>query len=695
MQKYSVILFLFPLYLAAQQPDTLRVEPPDIVQEIVEDFLQNTDSEGIFDFNTLFEQLEDFRRNPLNINRASENMLRDLKLLNDLQILALIRYRAEAGELISIYELQAVPSFDLATIRRILPYVTVSGEVDDYRIPVLQMLSEGNNELYLRWSRILEQQRGYTPSPTGASRYLGDPNQVYVRFRHSYGTRLSYGFTAEKDRGEEFFRGSNPQGFDFYSAHIFIRDYNKRIKALALGDYAVSLGQGLILYTGFGIGKSSSPMTIKRTGRTIRPYTSANEVNFMRGAAATLALSEHIEATLFVSNRGRSGNVLELDTLDADIEVLNFTSLDESGLHRTPTEISRKNAIQQFSTGGSLRLKNNKGHIALNALFDRFDKNLVRNVLPYSQFYFSGQQLFNTSLDYSWIWRNFNFFGETARSDNGAVATTNGLLLALDRRVDVAILQRRFPRNYQALNPNPFAETTGARNEQGLYLGLEMRPIRNWMLSAYFDVWRHPWLRFDAAAPSRGHEYRLRLSYEKRRRLRTYMEIRDEIKERNAPNTGQDVLRQLANLRTFQTRLHVENQLSRTVELRSRLDWGFSQVGDNPKSTGFAVYQDVIFRPVGFPLSFNARFAIFETEGFQTRFYSFENDLLFNFSIPAYYNRGTRFYLNARYRATRNLTLEARIAQTYWANRETIGSGLEEINGPARTQASAQVRLRF
>lgn len=693
MRRCLFFLVLFPSWAIAQLPDTTAVEPPDEVQERIEDFLQNTDSEGSFDFNTLFERLEDFKQDPINLNKATEGILRDLGLLTDAQILELLSYRQLAGDLITIYELQAIPSFDLTTIRRILPYVTVRGGLDDYQIPLSEMFKKGRNEAFVRWSRILEQQKGFNNDAT--SPYLGDPNQLYVRYRHAYGTRLSYGFTAEKDRGEEFFKGSNKKGFDFYSAHLFARDLNQTIKAVAIGDYAISLGQGLTVYTGFGIGKSSSPLTLKRTGRVLSAYTSANEANFFRGAATTLSLGKNWDATAFASYKKRDANLITTnDTTDLDPEIRNFSALDFDGLHRTPSEIADEKVLKQTTLGGSLKWKNQFSHLAINAVYDQFDKKLERTIQPYNRFYFNGDRLLNVSLDYSLLWRNFNFFGETAKSDNGAIATLNGLLLGLDRTVDLAILYRRFPKDYQALNANPFAETTGATNENGLYLGMEMRPIKNWTLSAYFDAWQHPWLRFNADAPSRGWEYRARLGYELRRRLRAYVEVREEIKEGNAaePENNVDVL---VENRIFQTRLHVENQITKFLELRSRIDWGFSQSGSGSKSTGFAVYQDILYRPLGFPLAFTARFSIFDTQGFGTRFYAYENDVLYNFSIPAYYNRGTRFYINLRYRLTRNITLEYRISQTYWANQPTIGSGSEEINGQNRTQTSAQLRFRF
>ncbi|MFN7116415.1 MAG: ComEA family DNA-binding protein, partial [Saprospiraceae bacterium] len=558
MLRLLIFFLIITVSLQAQNPDSLAVDPPDELQQLIEDFLQNTDSEGAFDFNTIFERLEDFRNDPINLNKANEAILRDLGLLSDAQILDLLAYRQLAGDLISIYELQAIPSFDLPTIRRILPFVTVRGSLDDYQIPLSEMLQNGRDEVFMRWSRILEPQKGFSSS--ASSPYLGDPNQLYMRYRHAYGTRLSYGITAEKDRGEEFFKGSNRQGFDFYSGHLFIRDLNKTLKAIALGDYSVSIGQGLMVYTGFGIGKSGSPLVLKRTGRVLNPYTSANEVNFFRGAAATISLSKSLEITTFTSFRKRDANLgSAADTVISDSDIRVFTAFDLDGLHRTPGEIADEKVLNQTTLGASIKWKNNFSHLAINGLYDRFDKILQRRLQPYNQFAFNDDRLLNISVDYSFLWRNFNFFGETAMSDNGAIATLNSVLMSLDRTVDFAIVHRHFPRHYQALNANPFAETTGAANENGLYLGLEMRPVKNWILSAYFDAWQHPWLRFQVDAPSRGWEYRARLSYEMRRRLRAYVEVREEVKERNAPDAEHKVNILVEN-RIFQARLHVENQ---------------------------------------------------------------------------------------------------------------------------------------
>lgn len=678
------------------QRDTVIQDDPPLNTDIIEDFVQGSEEEVSFDFNTLFEELQGYLNEPLNLNKATREELESLQLLSDIQINDLLQYRNRLGKLIAIYELQAIPSFDLNTIQRLLPYVDVDVNINDYQVPLGQLLKGGNNELFLRWGRILEQQRGFETDTTGTlSRFLGDPNQLYARYRYFYSNRFSAGITAEKDAGEEFFTGSNKRGFDFYSAHLFLNNYSHRFKSIALGDYQISLGQGLILFSGFGRGKSSQVMNIKRSQRTLRPYTSVDENNFMRGAAATLRAGDNLELTLFGSRQQRDGNLVDADLIPNEDIIRTLTSLQLSGLHRTEREIEDEDAITLYSVGGSLKYKTETWHLALNGLYNQLNQELIRTPRPYNRFFFNGDRLLNVSLDYSYIYRNYNFFGETAISDNGAIATVNGLLLGLDRKIDLALLYRSFAIDYQALNPNPFAETSGARNENGLYIGAEIRPLPHWRISAYFDTYRHPWLRFTADAPSRGFDYRVRLTYFRKRKLEAYVELRDETKQINASGnlSATDFL---VDSRLLQLRIHFSNKISKELELRSRFDTGFFDPGTGvERSRGTVLYQDVIYRPSAIPFSFSTRFALFDTDGYNIRYYAFENDLVNTFSIPAYYNKGTRFYFNLRYRGIRKLSIEARYAQTYWANQDFFSSGLALIDGPQRSDVRVQLIYKW
>jgi len=710
----SVICWFFlltPVLLWGQRDTSRTNEPlPDGAEDLIEDFIQNGDAEDDFDFNDLFAELEFRRDHPLNLNKATQYDLEALRLLSDIQINDFINYRATYGDFIATEELQAIPSFDLKTISQLRPFVSVRGGVDDYQVPLLKMMAEGRNEVLGRWRRRLETTKGFKEFTgfiiprderpiefiANQNPYQGDENAYYFRYKHTYENRLSYGVTMEKDAGEDFFRGSNPQGFDFYSAHFHLKDYNKVIKDLTIGDYSVSFGQGLVLYTGFGRGKGTETMAIKRGRRTLKGYSSVNEVNFYRGAGITLNLHKNVEATFFGSIRNRDGNlVIPTDTLDSDDQIAEFTSLQISGLHRLKLEIEDENAIQQMVVGTNIKYHRDRWQVGLNILHNKLDKPLTRAFRPYTQFYFEGDQLTNVSLDYSYIFQNINFFGETAMSDNGAIATTNGVLFGLDRKIDLAVLYRNFPRDYQALDANAFGESRTARNEQGLYLGVEVRPANRWKFTTYFDLYTHPWLQFDADAPSMGYDMQSRLTYFVKRKLTAYLQIKYEVEEENLRG-NESKTDFLAPTKTFRIRFQFDNKLNPGVELRTRLAWGFTKNNVNINESGMMLYQDIVYKPKSLPLSFTTRFAYFDTPSFNVRFYSYENDILNSFSVPPYYNRGTRFYFNLRFKGIRNLTLEARYAQTFWRGEEGFSVGTtEEVLGPTRSEVKAQVKYIF
>ncbi|MCI5080838.1 MAG: helix-hairpin-helix domain-containing protein, partial [Saprospiraceae bacterium] len=416
------IFFLLCTSVQAQETDSIDFQQWSIPYDWIESFLQDTDSEGTFDFNTFFDQLDLYINNPLNLNAASEEDLHELGLLSDVQIINFLNYRRQAGALIELYELQAVQGFDMQTIRRILPFVDLDAKSRNFQKSIGSMLVEGQNEIYLRWNRFLEDQRGYRSDIS--SPYEGDPNQLYFRYRHRFSNKLSYGITAEKDRGEAFFAGSNQQGFDFYSAHFFLREYTPWLKSLALGDYSVNLGQGLLIFTGFSRGKGAQVASIKKTGQTLRPYTSVNEVNFMRGAGTTLQFG-NFEVTGFYSFQQLDGRLILEDTTDLDEDLRFISSIDRSGLHRTASEIAKENSTELQTIGGSLKYKTDRGHIAFNILHNQLNGDLSRPDAPYALFRFAGNSLLGMSADYSFIYRNLNFFGETAYSENGAIATLN------------------------------------------------------------------------------------------------------------------------------------------------------------------------------------------------------------------------------------------------------------------------------
>jgi hypothetical protein len=681
------VLLLLPSVLLAQQPDETDL------QEVIENVARGEDSEE-FQYDGSIDDLENLRKRQVNLNRATREDLSEIVLLSTQQIQALLQYREKHGNFISIYEVQAVPYWDVATIKSVLPFVKVNTDISEAYTSIKDLFSKGVYQFISRYQQVIEKSNGYTvPADTAKQYYQGSPFRLFARFRYSYGTKMSYGITVDKDAGEEFFKGSNKRGFDFYSGHFYIRDV-KALKALALGDFEVRLGQGVIMWTGFGFRKSPSVMSVKREGLKLRPYTSVNEMNFLRGGGFTVG-AKGFEVTAFASYKMIDANVVSAVATDTTIdEEEYFSSLLATGYHRTQNEIKGRERVAQLIAGGNFSYNKRNWHIGANAVYTRYFSNYQRNLQTYSAFDFSSNQLLNVSVDYHAAFRNIHLFGENAISQNGGFGLLNGMLVSLDRRVDLSVVHRYYSKEFQTVYGNAFAESSRPQNEHGVYLGLTVRPIKYLQLDAFADLYMHPWMKYLIDAPSWGNENFLQATIKPNRRSEIYVRYRFETKKRNSPLNDLPLdytVNQTRQGVRYQHRFRVTDEIT----IGNRVELSFYNLEGNKPETGFVIYQDIGFKKLGFPLSADARFAVFRTPSYNTRIYAYENDVLYSFSIPAYYGNGIRYYLTLRYSATRWLDFWVRWAQTYRSDVKVFGSGLDEINGNKKSEIKVQMRVRF
>src|SRR5690606_23505911 len=107
----------------------------------------------------------------------------------------------------------------------------------------------------------------------------------------------------------------------------------------------------------------------------------------------------------------------------------------------TESEVSDRNSLRQISVGGNARYLGNRWHIAVNGVYYKFSSPLQKRDEPYNRFALNGSSWFNMSIDYSYTYKNLHFFGEAAADKNFNKAFLNGLLISVDPRVDVSIIQ--------------------------------------------------------------------------------------------------------------------------------------------------------------------------------------------------------------------------------------------------------------
>jgi len=691
MNLKSHILYFFLGFASLGYSQTKSEEKNEIIEQRIEYI--GGDNESI-DYSTLFDNLYYYYDHPVNLNQVKQlDVLLELGLLSEIQVVNLKKHIEENGKLMTIYELQSVEMFDLPTIRNILPFSMVSSELFAPNVSFKEIMKNSSNELYMRNIRDLQQKKGYSAKENeDDTRYLGSPDKLFVRYRFRYLNKISVGITGEKDQGEQFFRGDQKQGFDYYSAHFYLKDFG-RLKALALGDYHFQVGQGLTLWSGLAFGKSVDVSTVKRNPAGIRQYASADENNFLRGGAATFALTEKIHLSAFYSRKKLDANVT--DTLDNVTNEVAFSSLQNSGFHRTQSEYENKDAILETHFGGRIEYISSALRIGANGFASRYGGEFDRKLSFYNQFEFASNQNFVAGVDYNYVLRNFNFFGEFSRSQNGGIAYVNGVLVSLDSRLSFTMLHRNYGKEYQNLLSNGLAESSNSWNEKGIFMGVEAKLNKSFTLTGSMDFFTFPWMRFQVYSPnSGGKEFITQLSYRKSRNFTAYFRYRRQEREVNNSQVESAIYQLTQEYRT-NYRLNVSMKITDYLSLRNRVEVSEYKKRDTKSEYGFLAYQDIVFKPKSKSYSFTARYALFDAQSFNARIYAYENDVLYYFYIPAYYKVGSRFYLTARYKYRKKFDFWIRYGVWNYRNEETLLSGLEEIQGNVRSDVKVVFRYLF
>ena len=277
---WIVLLVGFSFNIAAQE-----VDPGRLIESIIESHLDKIDEQT--DVALIIEDLEGFIEKPININATTASELSRLYVLNDVQINKLLEYLSSFGPAYSIYELGTIDGFTPDLLKKIEPFIWFGPGEEERKLK--DAFHYGSNQLLLRTLGTVQKARGYLPDENGATPYEGNQLRYYTRYKYEASDQFSAGFTAEKDPGEAFFKGSNKRGFDFYSAHVSM-NINSTFENITVGDFLVRAGQGLVVWQGYTSGKSENVMQISKTNQGIRPSTAVDENLFFRGAATTIHL---------------------------------------------------------------------------------------------------------------------------------------------------------------------------------------------------------------------------------------------------------------------------------------------------------------------------------------------------------------------------------------------------------------------
>ncbi len=678
MRRFRQILIL--VFVAIAAISTAQEKDPNrIIESIIESQLDKIDEQT--DVALIVQDLESFIENPININATTASELSRLYVLNDVQINKMLEYLANYGPAYSIFELKTIDGFSPNLLQKIEPFIWFGPREEKLKFG--DAFQYGKNQLLLRTLGNVQEARGYKPKDDGKKPYEGNQYKYYTRYKYEARDQFSAGFTAEKDQGESFFSGSNKQGFDFYSAHVSLK-INTTFEQVTVGDFLVRAGQGLVLWQGYTTGKSENVLTISKTNQGIRPSTGVDENLFFRGAATTLNFGK-AKLSIFYSQKNDDGNREGTDSTGHFV-----TSLQTSGYHRTNSEIKDKNSVRNTNYGGIFSWSFSNLKVGATFIRQQLNMPLIPASQLYNQFRFRGSENLTGGVDYTFNKGKYQFFGEAAISKSKGKAFVQGAIINLNDQLSFSLLYRHFDKNYQSLWANTFAEGSNISNESGLYFGTKILPVKFVTLSAYSDLYKSPWINYTTAAPSMGWDALIQASVVLSQKVDFY--VRYKIEEKEAKFIQNERYVNLPE-QIQKLRFHFNFKYSKKIKLKTRVE--LAQYEGLQKENGFLVFQDIQFLPSKIPVNIVGRIAYFKTDSYDSRIYAYENDLLYSFSIPAFYGTGFRTYLNLSYKISKNLDCWFKIANTSWSDRDVISSGYNEILGNNKTELKFQLRLKI
>ena len=683
--KPFILLLIITLILCTKLWGQNTASRNDIIEKIIENIAENSDEE--LDYTDLTEKFNELFDKPINLNEASKKDLEQLYLLSDYQIQNLLEYRKESGLIYSFYELRLLDGFNYSILQKIIPFTSLVIDSQKIKLPTK---SRAKHFILIRTQRTLEQEEGYNTynfeddeqiNSADNSQYLGKEWKYYTRYKYSSPKKnIQFGFTAENDAGEPFFKDPNSEGFDFYSAFAEYKG-NGKIRQINIGDYHIKFGQGLSLWSGLGSRKSTFTTQNAKRLQGVKSYHSTDENLFFRGAAIKINPLKSISLTAFTSFKKR----------DATIENSITKSIVNTGLHRTQNEIQQKDKLDERIWGATVLFNHNKTELGVSFIKSHFSPELISKIDEITKIYnFSGNKNYNLSAYYETRYNKIHLYGEIAKSQSGGKAILQGLNLQAHPQLSLEVIYRNYDKNYHALYGNAFGEQSGTQNEEGIYFGAELHPYPKWTILAYYDLYEFPWLRYRVSSPTSGRDYLSQIEFNPNKKVSVYFRYKHEIKPENS---NDEKIKTPIDVSKKQYRLHLSAKLNENWEIRNRLE--LSEYKKSKKENGYLLYQDLIYHHSQLPFTTSIRYALFDTDSYNTRIYAYENDILYAFSIPPYFNKGSRFYLNFRYKFSRATSLYLRYARTQYSKSEEIGSGNSEISGDTKSEIKLQLKLNF
>lgn len=201
-------------------------------------------------------------------------------------------------------------------------------------------------------------------------------------------------------------------------------------------------------------------------------------------------------------------------------------------------------------------------------------------------------------------------------------------------------------------------------------------------------------MKYQIYTPCNGIEYRIKLSKDFLKNTLISIEYRYRSKTGNTPNSDNKIA--ITDNKVLQNLyFHLQHQANENLTFNSRIALNKYSTVNNTDTTGFLMYQEVIYTPTSLPINIAARYTIFQTDDYNTRIYTYERDLAYEFSTPAFYGKGAKFYILAKIEISKRTSIGIKYSWLSYPEKTYIGSNADLIKSNHKQEFKIQLRCNL
>ena len=538
------------------------------------------------------ENVDQFLYHPINLSKASATELKNSGLFKAEQIDAIIAHIEFTGKIIDLYELQIIPVFSTEDLLNLAKYCIHLTEIN-YQIQSTTAVTriKFNNQVNL---------------------FQGSSFSLYHKLSHKNTSGISWMIATEQDIGEQYHFNSIQFPLDHLCGSIYFTKNNLNVIA---GSFRSFLGQGLLSGQGKGTEFAADWTTLIATNNGFIPYASAMESGYQNGIAIR---KDRKNWSYFLAQSYQK-----------------IDSGSSSGLHRTASEIRRKNQISQAIFNGRIAYHFKSSQLGINTLVEEFNHRK------------------GISLDFLSHYQNMLIGSEIAVFED-KIAFHLACMAILNKQSSIAFGLNYFTENYQ----NEFASNQllqgNAKNDIGFSIAFK-QAINS---KSYYQIVSNTHLINGAEntikVPSIENKIQGVLIYINRIGNEIQLKSSYQIKNNNKIEIA-ETIRKYEYQQTFSATIVFKKIIAKQLYLLHRFDYKTNSIS---RSNAFQCALKYTLSDLKLTIGYGITFYNCE---FDTRIYSAEQQLPNNLSSVLLNGNGTRafFYLQSKIRRHSTLSLKA------------------------------------